>query len=127
MLITGKQKKIISVKAVQDNEEINNARLNFRASLEGYIWYKKKELVTGIDVVDDDEYIQNLNDEISDLYSSYYKINYNDEHVYFDKEQEKKDKYKMLDLLGKLMKRIEEVNDGSFEIDDRETERVKIL
>lgn len=35
----------------------------------------------------DDEYIQNLNDEISDLYSSYYKINYNDEHVYFDKEQ----------------------------------------
>ena len=87
MLITGKQEKIISVKAVQDNEEINNARLNIRAGLEGYIWYKKKDLVTGIDVVDDDEYIQNLNDEISDLYSSYYKINYNEEHVYFDKEQ----------------------------------------
>lgn len=33
----------------------------------------------------------------------------------------------MLDLLGKLMKRIEEVNDGSFKIDDSETERVKIL
>ena len=88
---------------------------------------KKKELVTGIDVVDDDEYIQKLNNEISDLYSSYYKINYNDEPVYFDKEQEKKDKYKMLDLLGKLMKRLDEANDGSFEIDDRETERVKNL
>ncbi|MCT7669391.1 RNA helicase [uncultured Megasphaera sp.] len=88
---------------------------------------KKKELVTGIDVVDDDGYIQNLNDEISDLYSSYYKINYNDEPVYFDKEQEKKDKYKMLDLLGKLIKRLDEVNDGSFEIDDRETKRVKNL
>lgn len=47
--------------------------------------------------------------------------------MYFDKEQEKKDKYKMLDLLGKLMKRINEVNDGSFEIDYRETERVKDL
>lgn len=47
--------------------------------------------------------------------------------MYFDKGQEKKDKYKMLDLLGKLMKRINEVNDGSFEIDDRETERVKDL
>lgn len=46
---------------------------------------------------------------------------------FFDKEQEKKDKYKMLDLLGKLMKRLYEVNDGSFEIDDRETERVKNL
>ncbi|WP_237036803.1 RNA helicase [Mediannikoviicoccus vaginalis] len=78
-------------------------------------------------MVDHDEYIQNLNDEISDLYSSYYKIDCNDEPVYFDKEQEKKDKYKMLDLLGKLMKRFYEVNDGSFEIDDRETERVKNL
>lgn len=47
--------------------------------------------------------------------------------MYFDKEQEKKDKYKMLGLLGKLMKRIDEVNDGFFEIDDRETERVKDL
>ncbi|MDD6919330.1 MAG: RNA helicase [Peptoniphilaceae bacterium] len=88
---------------------------------------KKKELVTGIDVVDEDKYIQNLNDEISDLYSSYYKINYNDALVYFEKDQEKKDKYKMLDLLGKLMKRLNEVNYGSFEIDDRETERVKNL
>lgn len=100
--------------------------------ISGPIWKdiydaKKKELVTGIDAVDNDKYIQNLNDEISDLYSSYYKINYNDEPVYFDKEQEKKDKYKMLDLLGKLMKRLNEVNDGSFEIDDRETERVKNL
>lgn len=47
--------------------------------------------------------------------------------MYFDKEQEKKDKYKMLDLLGKLMKRLDEVNDGSLEIDDRETESVKNL
>ncbi|MFR7871160.1 MAG: hypothetical protein ACLU2L_01460 [Fenollaria timonensis] len=88
---------------------------------------KKKELVTGIDVIDNDEYIQNLNDEISNLYSSYYKINYNDEALYFDKEQEKKDKYKMLGLLEKLRKRLDELNDGSFEIDDRETERVRNL
>lgn len=88
---------------------------------------KKKELVTGIDVVDNDEYIQNLNDKISNLFSSYYKINYNDEALYFDKEQEKKDKYKMLELLGKLIKRLDELNDGSFEIDDRETQRVKKL
>ena len=84
-------------------------------------------MLTGIDVVDNDVYIQKLNNEIQDLYSSYYKIDYNDEPVYFDKEQEKKDKYKMLDLLKKLIKRLNELNDGSFEIDDRETERVKNL
>ncbi len=39
----------------------------------------------------------------------------------------KKDKYKMLDMRGKLMKRLDEANDDSFEIDDRETERVKNL
>lgn len=100
--------------------------------ISGPIWKdiydtKKKELVTGIDVVDNDECVQKINDEIQDLYSSYYKINYNDEPVYFDKEQEKKDKYKMLDLPRKLIKRLNEVNDGSFEIDDKETERVKNL
>lgn len=47
--------------------------------------------------------------------------------MYFDKDQEKKDKYKKLVLLQKLMIRLNEVNDGSFEIDDRETERVKNL
>ena len=100
--------------------------------ISGPIWKdiydtKKKELVTGIDVVDNDECVQKINDEIQDLYSSYYKIDYNDEPVYFDKEQEKKDKYKMLALLEKLKKRLYEINDGSFEIDDKETERIKNL
>lgn len=100
--------------------------------ISGPIWkdiydIKKKELVTGINVVDNDECVQKINDEIQDLYSSYYKIDYNDEPVYFDKEQEKNDKYKMLALLEKLKKRLYEINDGSFEIDDKETERVKNL
>ncbi len=53
------------------------------------------------------------------------KKNYNNQPVFFDKNQEKKDKYKMLDLLGKLMKRLDELNHVSFEIDYRENERVK--
>lgn len=88
---------------------------------------KSDRLLTGINVVDNDEYIQKLNNEIQDLYSSYYKINYNNQPVYFDKKQEKKDKFKMLDLLGKLIKRLNEINDGSFKVDDRETERIKNL
>lgn len=88
---------------------------------------KSDHLLTGMDVVDNDVYIQKLNNEIQDLYLSYYKINYNNQPVYFGKGKEKEDKDKMLDLLGKLMKRLDEVNDGSFEVDDRETERVKNL
>lgn len=88
---------------------------------------QKKELVTGIDIVDNDEYLQQLNEEIQALYSSYYKINYKDEPVYFDEEQEKADKEKMLGLLEKLISRLNEINDESFVIDDRETERVRSL
>lgn len=99
---------------------------------EGPLWKDKidpatYESSTGIDAVDNDEFVQKINDEIYDLYASYYKIDYKDEAVYFDFEQEKKDKYKMLDLLNQLNKRLEELNDGSFVVDDRETERVRNL
>lgn len=99
---------------------------------EGPIWtkYYDKEsnrLLTGIKTIDENEELWVLNEKIQNLYSSYYKINYEDQPVFFDKEQEKKDKYKMLDLLNKLNARLEEINDGSFEVDDRETERVRNL
>lgn len=48
---------------------------------------QKKELVTGIEVVNNDEYLQKLNEEIQALYSFYYKINYNNDPVYFDKNK----------------------------------------
>lgn len=99
---------------------------------EGPIWTKyydesTNRLLTGIDVVDNDDELWILNGKIQDLYSSFYKINYKDEPVYFDKEQEKADKEKMLVMLEKLKNRLKEINDGSFEIDDRETERVRNL
>ncbi len=99
---------------------------------EGPIWTEyfdeeKGRLLTGIEKVDNDKELWDINETIQELFTSYYHFDYNDQACFFDEEQEKKDKYKMLDLLGKLMKRLDEVNDGSFEIDDRETKRVKNL
>lgn len=65
---------------------------------------KKKELVYGIYIVDNDEYVQKLNDEIQEPYSSYYNFYYNGKACLFDEEQEKKDKCKMLELLDRLQK-----------------------
>lgn len=42
------------------------------------------------------------NNEILDLYSSHYKINNNDELVYFDREQEKKISTECLIYLGNI-------------------------
>ena len=53
-------------------------------------------------------------------------INYNNEPVYFDEKQEKLNK-KKLDLLKILINGLNEINDGSFVIDDRETERIRNL
>lgn len=80
-----------------------------------------------IQSIANDKKLMNLHQELQDLYSSYYHFDYKGQACYFDEEQEKNDKYKMLDLLQKLKKRINELDDGSFEIDDRETERVKNL
>lgn len=75
----------------------------------GSIWkdiydIKKKELVYGIYIVDNDEYVQKLNDEIQEPYSSYYHFDYNGKACLFDEEQEKKDKCKMLEVLDRLQK-----------------------
>lgn len=63
---------------------------------------KSDRLLIGIYVVDNDEYIQKLNNEIQDLYSSYYKIDYNDQLVFFDKDKEKKINTKCLICLENL-------------------------
>lgn len=96
--------------------------------ISGPLWkdiYDKEndELITGIDVIDNDKYIQELNDKIQDMYSSYY----NSEDYSFDFKKEKEDKNEMLALLDRLINRANELNDGSFVIEDKETERIKNL
>lgn len=86
-----------------------------------------KEYDYYIKSISNDKELMKLHQELQDLYSSYYHFDYKGQACYFDEEQEKKDKYKMLDLLEKLKKRINELDDGSFVIDDRETERIKNL
>lgn len=94
-----------------------NDRFYISSIMERYFWNTKKELVTVIEVIDNYEYLQKLNEEIQDLYSSITK-NYNNEPVYFV-EKKRLDKEKMLDLLERLINRQNEINDGSFVIDYR--------
>ena len=54
-------------------------------------------------------------------------FDYNDQACFFDEEKEKKDKYKMLTLLGKLKKRLYEINDGFFEIGDKYGDTIDVV
>lgn len=57
---------------------------------------------TGILVVDNDVALQVLDDQICELYSSYYELDSHDQACWFNEEQEKADKPLILELLGKL-------------------------
>lgn len=98
--------------------------------LAGPLWkdeFIDGELRTGIPVIDNDEALQTLNNQICELYSSYYEFDSHDQPCWFNEGREKADKQKMLDLLGRLNARLAEINDGSFEVEDLETPRVQAL
>ncbi len=89
--------------------------------LQGPIWISDAdtgEPLTGIDVIDSDEIIIKLNGQIADLYLSYYEFDSHDMPCWFNEEQQKSDKGKMLSLVNQLKTRLIEINDGSFEIED---------
>ena len=98
--------------------------------LQGPIWISDVETgqpLTGISIIDNDKKLQEINFEISNLYSGYYEFDSHDQPCWFNKEKEKEDKFKMLSLLNKLNERLNEINDGTFVVEDLETERVKNL
>jgi hypothetical protein len=83
--------------------------------------------MTGIDAIDFNEEIQSLAKTIQEKYSSYYEFNSHDQACWFNESKEKSEKDEMLDLITQLITKIESINDGSFEIEDTETNRIKSL
>lgn len=84
--------------------------------------------ITGIGVVDGDSLVQNLDALINELWCSLYSENENSPSgVDFDSIKEKEIAPQLLSLLNQLIDRLNEINDGSFEIEDMITERLKTL
>ena len=98
--------------------------------LSGPIWpleFSDGELKTGIPAIDEDDELLAIHCEMQDMFNSYYHFDVDDKPCVFDHERERADKDHMLELLERLLKRLDEVNDGSFVIDDRESERIRAL
>lgn len=119
---------------IQIQEEVSDMK-TVRIMLDvwaGPIWgctydEEKNEYDYEIELISQDKELMKVHQEIQNLYNSYYHFEYKSLSCYFDEEQEKKDKDKMLYLLERLINRLNEINDASFVIDDRETERIKNL
>lgn len=98
--------------------------------LRGPVWTCESDtgfVTDDLPLVHDDPIVKALDEEMGDMYSSYYEFNSHDQACWFDEERERADKPRMLELLAKLNARLTEINDGSFVVDDRETARVEAL
>ena len=98
--------------------------------LQGPIWtsdIETGEPLTGIEIIDDDKVLPNLNLRCSELYSECYEFDVNNQPCIFNKEIAIKNKKEILELLTKIKARLEEINDGSFYVEDLATKEIEEL
>jgi len=77
----------------------------------------KNKLVTGVDVIDDDSTLNELNEKACALYSACYEFD-SEGGCVFNSELAKQHKDELSDLMSRIIKRLSEVNNGSFEVQD---------
>lgn len=97
--------------------------------LHGPVWvYDSDDIaVWKYSLVNDDPIISSLNERAMNIYSGYYEFDSHGQACWFNYEKEKADKQIMLELITKLISRLNEINDGTFLVEDLETERLKNL
>lgn len=92
------------------------------------IWvYTDEGIIDEPKIISDDNILQELCEKASELYSSYYEFDCHGEACWFNKEKEKAEKDTMMEIIKKIISRLNEINDGSFDIEDLETSRLKNL
>lgn len=97
--------------------------------LHGPIWvYNSNGIsVWKYPLISDDPLLKVLNNKAMELFSGYYEFDSHDVPCWFNSEKEKAEKNIMLDLISQIKERLEEINDGSFVVEDLETERLNNL
>ncbi|WP_405378215.1 RNA helicase [Phascolarctobacterium sp.] len=92
------------------------------------IWTYEDDFITDdLPMIAEDGTLQQISKQIEELYSSYYEFDSHEQPCWFNHEKEKADKSIMLRLITKLIARLNELNDGSYIIEDCETSRIKKL
>lgn len=96
--------------------------------IHGPIWiYNSDGVSVWYPLIHDDSILTTLNEQAADLFDGYYEFDTHDVPCWFNHEKEKAEKDIMLDLIAQIVARLNEINDGSFVIEDCETERLKSL
>lgn len=97
--------------------------------LHGPIWIYNADgiAVLKYPLISDDPTLMKLNTEAMEMFSSYYEFDSHNSPCWFNSDKEKAEKGKMLSLIQKIIDRLNEINDGTFKIEDLETPRLNNL
>lgn len=95
--------------------------------MHGVIWVYEDDVSSYYDLKNDDQTLNRLNKETEDLYDSYFEFDSYASPCWFNEELEEKNKDKMLFLINKIKQRLDEINNGSFVVEDYETEHLQSL
>jgi hypothetical protein len=76
-----------------------------------------KKLITGVDVIDNDLELNELNEQACELYSSLYDFD-GDKACGFNLDRAKTEKSNLQSLLEKIVQRLNFINDGSYEVEN---------
>lgn len=89
---------------------------------------EKGEIITGIETIDKDEILQKLDKDINNLWCSLWSKDSNSPSgMHFDEVREKELAPQFLEMINKLIDRLNEINDCSYEIEDMITDHLKSL
>ena len=106
---------------MNNDKQIVKLQLDY---LQGPIWISDIETgepFTGIELIDTDTKVRELNKKIGQRFSSYYEFDSHDQTCWFNETQRNSDKELMLGWLNQLKNRLDEINDGSYVVEDLET------
>ncbi|MBQ3601995.1 MAG: hypothetical protein II992_12475 [Lachnospiraceae bacterium] len=81
---------------------------------------------TGIDCIDNDDTLQKLNDKGEELYSSLYSFDENGEACSFDQNTYVAIRDELIDIVKKIIARLEEINDGTFIVIDETSKSLSL-
>lgn len=99
--------------------------------MHGPIWKDKIDILTGvwstgIDCIDNDDTLQKLNDKGEELYSSLYSFDENGEACSFDQNTYVAIRDELIDIVKKIIARLEEINDGTFIVIDETSKSLSL-
>lgn len=97
--------------------------------LGGPIWVYDEDgnLVRKYPLIHNDTILQALNNRANAIFLSYYEFDSLGVLIGFNHKKELADKDNMLYIIEQIVRRLDEINDGSFIVEDFETERLKSL